>query len=56
MTAQDKVVSILESQYGMFFFDENLLELIDETLDWYDNDLDQSVQSIVDKYDLEKIA
>jgi hypothetical protein len=54
MKAQDEVIKILESEYGMFYFDEKFDELVQETLDWYDGDVEQSVQSIVEKYDLEK--
>jgi hypothetical protein len=54
MKAQDEVIKILESEYGMFYFDEKFDELVNETLGWYDGDIEQSVQSIVEKYDLEK--
>ena len=54
MRAQDEVMKILESEYGMFYFDEKFGELVEETLEWYDGDVELSVQSIVEKYDLEK--
>ena len=54
MKAQDEVMKILEIEYGMFYFDQKFDELVEETLEWYDGDVELSVQSIVEKYDLEK--
>ena len=55
MTTKNKVISILKSDFGIFIFDERLIELIDETLDWYDNDIQETIDYIVNKYDLEKV-
>lgn len=54
MKSIDEVIKILECEYGMFYFDEKFDELVVETLDWYNGDIEQTVQSIVEKYDLEK--
>lgn len=56
MKNKEKVIKILATDYGMLYFDEAFIELVDETIEWYKGNVEKSVQSIVEKYDLQELS